>query len=547
VAAGWRLDAASPRDEPKAEAKSKPEEKPPVKAETLNYTGTVRDKDTGKPIAGASVTVRRSILKANDENRVLQETKHTTDADGKYSFTIPPEQTAERSLYIELDVEHPDYATQAHFGYALGMIRKNEKLGGRPFFENVELRPAQKISGRVQGPDGQPAKGVKVLAYSVTSKSKPGAFEYGSFAEVKTDDQGQFHVVVTTPGHAVFWLLPDGAAPEAHRVQEGKRDDLGLFVLDKGLVLKGRVLDAQGKPVAGIYINAERDRAADDNTLEGLMVADAINRSALTEADGSFAMAPLPPGTYRIQPAQYARDGSGGRDRRALPAVFVAQKLLLKPGEMPEPLEVRAVPHAEIEVQWVDAGGKPTWGFNHHIFGQIDGTAWFGEAAPDGKGHVVARVPHGMENVQLNLMTNEHHAIRYRMEKGGPLQSGHRIMLGTLDHDVRGIEIVHYNAPVLIVKASTKDGKAVPGVLVSAEYTEPEKRPRMEGKLITAGGVETDVSFEAQEDGRYRSSQLLPELDVAVKAQASGFKSATAKVRLPEGKTEEVVLTLEPK
>ena len=37
--------------------------------ETLNYTGTVKDKDTGKPIPGATVVVRRSVSKS-DINRV---------------------------------------------------------------------------------------------------------------------------------------------------------------------------------------------------------------------------------------------------------------------------------------------------------------------------------------------------------------------------------------------------------------------------------------------------------------------------------------------
>ena len=56
-------------------------------AETLHYKGTVMDKDTGKPIAGATVVVRRMISRdALSENRVLQETRHTTGADGTYSF-----------------------------------------------------------------------------------------------------------------------------------------------------------------------------------------------------------------------------------------------------------------------------------------------------------------------------------------------------------------------------------------------------------------------------------------------------------------------------
>src|SRR5262249_27294182 len=180
---------APPREDPKDVPKAALPATPAAN-ETLHYAGKVTDKDTGKPIAGATVTVRRSLLgdpTEKEENRVIEETKHTTDAEGKYAFTIPPEQTSKRYLYIELDVEHPDYAPRKHFGYALSMIRKNEKLGGRPFFENVDLRPGQAITGTVQTPEGQPAAGVKVMAYSVTDRRKSGEFEYGSFADTRTD------------------------------------------------------------------------------------------------------------------------------------------------------------------------------------------------------------------------------------------------------------------------------------------------------------------------------------------------------------------------
>ena len=50
------------------------------------------DKDTGKPIAGATVVVRRSILRSSGEP-VLQETRHTTGGDGTYAFEIPPDQS----------------------------------------------------------------------------------------------------------------------------------------------------------------------------------------------------------------------------------------------------------------------------------------------------------------------------------------------------------------------------------------------------------------------------------------------------------------------
>ena len=427
------------------------------------------------------------------------------------------------------------------------MIRKNEKLGGRPFFENIELRPGKPIAAHVERPDGSPAKGVSILAYSRSGKLAVGKIiEYGSFVKAKTDEAGNFKVNVTTPGLAVFWILPDDLAGELHGVPEGKRGDLGRFTLKPGVSLKGKVLDVQGKPIAGVFVNAEQERDQEaGKILNGLAVADAINRTAVTGADGSFTLAPLPPGQYRVLPGDRSRDGSERHKVRPLPAVFTPRKVTLKEGETPEPLEVRASPHVVIEAQWVDGKGQPTTGFVGHVFGQIDGGYWFGEAKVDPSGKAVAQVPHGLENVQLNLITNEHHAIRWCKAKGEPLSRSRMIKLGTLDHDVRGIEIVHYNAPIVIVKAETKDHKPVPGLKVSAHYTEQEKE-EVGGKLILAGGVESDVRFEKQEDGRFRSSQLQPDFEFNVIAEADRFKPASRRLTLTEGKTEEITLVLEP-
>ena len=309
---------------------------------------------------------------------------------------------------------------------------------------------------------------------------------------------------------------------------KGKRGDLGKFTLKPGVAIKGRVLDVDGKPIAGIFVNAERERDQQaGEILGGLAVADAINRSAVTDNEGWFTLAPLPAGHYRVLPGERARDGSERHKLRPLPAVFTPRKVSLQEGETPEPLEIRASPHVVIEAQWVDGKGKPTSGFAGHLFGQIDGDYWFGEIKVDASGKAIAQVPHGLENVQLNLMTNEHHAIRWRRAKTDPLSRGRTIMLGTLDHDVKGIEIVHFTAPIVIVKGQTKDRKPVPGLKVSATYSQQETG-QMDGKRILAGGVRSDVGFEKQEDGRFRSSQLQPDLEFNVVAEADGFKPEPA-------------------
>ncbi len=550
AASAVRLDAGAPADDPKGGApkeapKTPAKDKPAEKGETLHYAGRVTDKDTGKPIAQAVVTVRRSLYgdpEVKEEDRLMEASKHTTDAEGKYRFTIPPEQSSKRYLYIELDVEHPDYAPRKGFGYALGMIRKNEKLGGRPFFEHVQLWPGKPIAGRILTPEGKPAAGVKVLAYSNTDK-RGEEFEYGSFADVRTDAEGRFRLALITPGPAVFWILPEEYAPSTHGLKDNKRGDLGAFTLSPGVRLRGTVLDAKGKPLAGIHVTAEARERSEE--LPNLPVADHIGRSATTNDKGEFAMAPLPPGKYRLKPDERARDASKDRRDRAarpLPAVFTAQTVVLKEGEQ-RPVEVRAVPHVTIEAQFLDSKGKPTRGHSPHVFGRIDKDYWFGEAKADANGKVLVAVPHGMENTELSLSTNEHGVLRWRKAKGGALSNARRINLGTVNDDVRGIEIIRYVAPILVINADGKDGKRIKGFKARVVYGAGKSPKDPNSSFVN--GVQGDVYLEKQEDGRWRSSQLLPDEEVTVTASADGHQPKSTKLKLKEGEVKELTLVLE--
>ena len=93
-----------PHQDEAARLAAKPPGDAQTKGETLHYKGLVKSKDDGKPIAGATVVVRRSLSRSGG-NKVIEETRHTTAADGTYAFTIPPEQASERieNLQAELD------------------------------------------------------------------------------------------------------------------------------------------------------------------------------------------------------------------------------------------------------------------------------------------------------------------------------------------------------------------------------------------------------------------------------------------------------------
>jgi beta-lactamase regulating signal transducer with metallopeptidase domain len=544
--AAVRLDVRAADEDKKGPPKGAVKDIPKDAAsgKSYSYTGRVFDKDTNKPIEGATVTVRRSIYGDHIGMKIVQETKHKTNAEGKYSFTIPPEQAAERYLYIETEAEAPGYAPRSPEGYGFSMIVKNEKMGSRPWFENLEMHPAKEIFGLVETPDGKPAAGIRVIAYS--NVDKRDGFEYGSFAHSKTDASGRFRLWLITPGPAVFWILPKDYAPSTHLLPDSnKRGDLGRFTLQPGLVLKGKVLDTHGKPVAGVYVVADKRSGVEGLNLP---VADQVRRVAVSNDKGEFTMDPLPPGKFGVTPEEFgwdpARDEWRSRPpERPVPGVFLRKPLTLKAGEQPEPLEIRAVPHVVIEAQYYNSKGKPTRGHAGHLFGQMDNAPWFGQCKMDGNGKMTILVPHGLTQARLGLSTNEHGALRWRLKKGDPLSAKREIDFGTLDDDVKGIEIIHYVAPILIVDARDKDGKQIKDFRAKVTYLSGVRK-REPGTRFR-NDVQGDVYQEKQEDGRWRTEQMLPDEEVEVTVSAKGYKSYSEKLKLPEGTTKELSPVLE--
>ena len=108
---------------------------------------------------------------------------------------------------------------------------------------------------------------------------------------------------------------------------------------------------------------------------------------------------------------------------------------------------------------------------------------------------------------------------------------------------MKDIELIRYEAPIVVVKVTTKDGSKPKNVAVSAEY--PEGKQPYQGRLILKNGIRSDVSFEEQEDGRFRSMQMLPDEEVTFLAHAEGYESKPMKLKLPEGEKKDIELVLE--
>ena len=520
-----------------AEPTAKPRAASEKTGEGLIYHCRVSDKETGKPIAGATVVVRRMVL-APYENRIVDEPKYQTDAQGNYTVVIPPEQAANRFMYIELDVTHPDYTTRRGFGYSLAMIRKNEKLGERPFFEHVQLIPGEPVTGSVVTPDGKPAAGMKVMGFSMSDRMD---FESGSFSETKTDAQGTFRLNMAKGGKGILWLLPAEYSPSTLVINE-KRGDLGRFTPKHGITLKGRLVDDRGRPAPAVWIGAEIVGGPAKQHYD-LPVADMLERSALTNAKGEFTLAPLPAGEYRVRVSDYPRDPEAkDRTRRPLPGVFPPQKVTLKEGEQVASVEIRGVPYVVIEGQYYDSEGKTRLGHEPDLHGKIGSDEfYFTTGIVDKGGRFMFRAPKDLTQTKLSFITNEHSALRVRMSKDAPLSNQARdIDLGKLEKDIKGIEVVRYEAPIVVVRAVEEHGKQI-------KDFQPEVRYAVKRSPVEQSGRYThgwDVHFEKQDDGRRRTSQLLPDEEFTLKVEAEGYEPKSETLKIPEGAIKELDVKL---
>jgi hypothetical protein len=431
-------------------------------------------------------------------------------------------------------------------GYPLSWLQDKEK-NSRRFFERVQLHPGKLVTGIVETPEGKPAAGIKVRAFSTPQGEEEGMSDFQAWTEAKTDAQGRFQLMTVTLGHAAVWVLPREFGPVRNVLKDNQRGDLGRMTLPRGQTLTGRVADLDGNPVAGVYVNARA--SGSDPALVPLHVADLGSRSALTNARGEFKLAPLAEGQYEVQPYEQAYESSlDGKPRgpRRLPGVFAPQLVTLRAGATPQPLEFRGGKQVLIEARYVDSKGKPGRAYEFHLFGRIDAQRhWSGTGKVGKDGMVTAFAPHGLQDVHMRMMAGPQFALRWRKAGEDSLRMNCEADLGTLTGDVKGIEIVQYRAPVLRVNVKAKNGAALKEIVVTAAYVEAAG----EGldRYIRRRGLQSHVIFVDQGDGSFRSQRLLPDEEAIVTAYVDGYREASAKIKLAEGVEESVELVVEKK
>jgi hypothetical protein len=169
---------------------------------------------------------------------------------------------------------------------------------------------------------------------------------------------------------------------------------------------------------------------------------------------------------------------------------------------------------------------------------------YFGQSNDPGKdGKLEVRVPHGLEKVQINLMTNEHGVLRWRLAPKAPLKDGRFIELDRLEEDLTTLEIVRYVAPILLVKAVDEQGQSIPDYKPKSDYVlDSSGEPK-----LRYGSDTGDVHFEKQPGGSWRSNHLIPDQKVTVTIEKDGFETTPQTLSVEEKAEKEIVFVLKKK
>ncbi len=198
----------------------------------ITIGGVVRD-EAGKPVAGAKISANAPPTEKESSGYSIPFAETTTDAQGRWRVDDAPADL----VSVNVGVEAP--------GFLRGGGPPSRDLGAV-----IVLKRGFTVKGRVLDSEGKPLAGASVSVGG----------DFSSRSNTKTDSGGDFVVENCQPGAQLVTVRAEGFAPDLKEIHPEDKPAL-QFRLGPGHTLRGKVVDQQGKPVAGATIAAETWRA----------------------------------------------------------------------------------------------------------------------------------------------------------------------------------------------------------------------------------------------------------------------------------------------
>ncbi|HZJ71717.1 MAG TPA: carboxypeptidase regulatory-like domain-containing protein, partial [Planctomycetota bacterium] len=299
----------------------------------VTLSGRVVD-ERGAPIAGAEVihVASPAVIKALGRKKIPfgpdlpwdDFVRTRSDEQGRfalYTHELPrPEREArppvqdgayspEKEPVPSLVVLHPDYQAALHVchGYRAGDYDAGE----------IALQPGCKVVGRLADESGAAVAGGAVRADDLDEPDDARWNQWNVAKEALhtvSGDDGRFQLGSLWPGDMQCTIEAAGFVPLGRKLTlvAGQTVDAGDIVLDRGGAIAGRVLDAQGAPVAGATVKGRSSQvdltgmlqgALDTTAWEFEMIVksdDVIDTETVSDATGAFELTALAGEKYTL-------------------------------------------------------------------------------------------------------------------------------------------------------------------------------------------------------------------------------------------------------
>jgi uncharacterized GH25 family protein len=357
-----------------------------TRSDTTDVIAGVVVDDTGAPVANVLVNAVASLPLAITRSRPdlvdrATATSTTTNARGEFSLADLP--AGEYGVW-------PGGYDRRSFPASLGSsaVGENPSLfmtsakAGDKAVRIVMPRPAR-IIGKVAFADtGEPVDDFTTYTYTAGPSAVPG--EHGVL-DLRDLKPGSYGLIINGPGF--LWTKHKGV-----RVDAGKTIDVGVIRVERGRTLRGKVVDAAGRGIAGASV-----RAGENVVYESVGRFDepTFDRAeAITDANGAFTIVGGVP-LASAAPFTFAVGADHSSYGRALPVVIPQGK------EDPPAVTLTLLECGSIAGK-VTRNGQPLLGAT------IDaGSPAFGRASSNDDGEfVLPRLPAGPVTLSIHVSSD---------------------------------------------------------------------------------------------------------------------------------------------
>ena len=444
---------------PKARDTAKPANEKLTHGLTLRAVAS----ETGQPIGDLSIGFEGVF---DDQPR--KGSVHT-DKDGMATIDYAPNSSV-KSLGITASVPKrvPIFMHWDHSGQPVHL----------PASKELRLQPGTVIGGIVKDEGGKPIAGATIIR-SMSLTEWDGSWVDWRFDGPRTDEQGRWRMDDAPADLADVYMkvvhpnYHTGGGPPSHNLDS-------VFVLKKGYTVRGRVVDANSRPVRGA------------KAVIGRSYWDGAMQAATTNATGEFAVDRCAEGptVVTVQAEGLAPD---------LREVRVGERL--------EPLAFRLQPGSELRLRVVDVQRKPIAG----VF-------------------VFAQTWRGFQSIELRRETDSEGRLTWR---GAPPD--------TVLYDIGKTGFMSCRAVPLIASNQEHVVTLRPQLVIAGRATDAETgRPLPKCSIIKGVGfVGSDQIYWSRSattevsGGEYTTSFDEPNYAMYVRVEALGYKPAVSRAFRP--------------